>query len=66
MKGGRFSVAFERLLGEERAAADSDRNGALSVDELYRGLKRIVSTETRGRQTPWLTRNEMLGDFDIF
>jgi uncharacterized caspase-like protein len=64
--GGRFSVAFARILTSERAAFDGNGDGAISVSELYRGLKSIVQRESLGRQTPWLSRNEMLGDFDLF
>lgn len=64
--GGRFSVAFERSLNERRSASDLDGNGALSVLELYRAVKQSVSAETGGRQVPWIARNKIYGDFDIF
>ena len=31
-----------------------------------RGLKSQVVRDSQGRQTPWLSRNLMVGDFDIF
>lgn len=64
--GGRFSVAIDEILSERRAASDLDGNAALSVLELYRAVKEKVSAETRGRQIPWIARNKLLGDFDIF
>jgi len=64
--GGRFSVAIDTVLTKRRTAFDLDNNGAISVAELYRGLKSEVVRETAGRQTPWLSRNLMVGDFDIF
>lgn len=64
--GGRFSVAFERSLNKRRSASDLDGNGALSVLELYRAVKESVSAETNGRQIPWIARNKIYGDFDIF
>lgn len=64
--GGRFSVAFSRILSAERRQHDANRNGFLSVRELYKGLKGKVAGESRGRQTPWLSRNLMVGDFDLF
>jgi tetratricopeptide (TPR) repeat protein len=64
--GGRFSVAFERLLTTDRARVDSDGNGNLSLRELYSALKSTVVAETGGRQTPWLARNQIFGDFDVF
>lgn len=64
--GGLFSVAFERALGPGRSAADLDGNGRISLAELYRTVKATVVAETAGRQTPWLSRNQVFGDFDLF
>jgi hypothetical protein len=64
--GGLFSAAFDRVLTSERAASDLDGNGAISINELYRGLKSSVVRASEGRQTPWLSRNRMVGDFDLF
>jgi tetratricopeptide (TPR) repeat protein len=64
--GGRFSVTIDNILSKRRSAFDLDANGAISVAELYRGLKSEVVRDTAGRQTPWLSRNLMVGDFDIF
>ena len=64
--GGRFSVALARIIKSERKTYDTDADGALSLSELYRGVKSIVVRESGGRQTPWLTRNLMFGDFDLF
>lgn len=50
--GGRFSVAIDTVLTKRRTAFDLDNNGAISVAELYRGLKSEVVRETAGRQTP--------------
>ncbi len=64
--GGLFSSAFERTLTTDRIANDVDRNGAISISELYRGLKSSVVRASEGRQTPWLSRNRIVGDFDLF
>jgi hypothetical protein len=64
--GGHFSLAFARIIGKERAAFDLDKNGAIDLDELYQGLKQSVAKSTNGRQTPWLSRNEMTGNFPLF
>jgi uncharacterized caspase-like protein len=64
--GGRFSVTIDNILTKRRSAFDLDGNGAISVAELYRGLKAQVVRDSGGRQTPWLSRNLMVGDFDIF
>lgn len=64
--GGLFSVAFERALGADRSATDVDGNGRISLGELYRTVKATVAKETAGSQTPWLARNQVFGDFDLF
>jgi hypothetical protein len=64
--GGRFSVAFGRVVGGDRASFDADGNGRISLRELYGGVKSIVARQTGGRQVPWLARNQIFGDFDIF
>jgi hypothetical protein len=64
--GGHFSLAFARIIGKERAAFDLDKNGTIDLDELYQGVKESVSKSTNGRQTPWLSRNELTGSFPLF
>lgn len=64
--GGRFSVAVEKILSTERDKFDLNANGAISVSELYRGIKAMVVKDSEGRQTPWLSRNLMIGDFELF
>lgn len=64
--GGRFSVAFQHALTDQRRQTDSDGNGRISVNELYSALKSRVAGQTNGRQIPWLSRNEIFGDFDLF
>ncbi|MEP9388415.1 caspase family protein [Mesorhizobium sp. KR9-304] len=64
--GGLFSVAFERALDVDRSVTDVDGNGRISLVELYRTVKATVATETAGSQTPWLARNQVFGDFDLF
>jgi uncharacterized caspase-like protein len=64
--GGRFSVAFARAIGTGRAATDIDGNGRISLGELYGTVKSAVVAETNGAQTPWLARNQIFGDFDLF
>jgi uncharacterized caspase-like protein len=65
-KGGRFSVAFEAVITRERQSHDLDGNGAISIHELYRGLKAKVVQGSGGKQTPWLSRNLLVGDFNLF
>jgi len=65
-RGGRFSVAFESILTTSRNTYDTDGNGAISISELFRGLKSKVARESAGQQTPWLSRNRLVGDIDLF
>ena len=65
--GGEFSVAFsDAISGAKRKAADTNGDGAVTVSELYRAVKSGVVGRTRGKQTPWLSRNLMVGDFALF
>jgi hypothetical protein len=65
-QGGRFSVAIANVLARDRAIHDNDRNGAISIAELFKGVKSQVAAASAGRQTPWLSRNLIVGDFDAF
>jgi uncharacterized caspase-like protein len=51
-KGGRFSIALDRILTRDRKAYDLDKSGGISLSELYRGLKSEVVKGSNGRQTP--------------
>lgn len=64
--GGRFSVAIADALSTGRSLADSDGNGAVSLLELYRAVKASVAGGSAGRQIPWIARNQIYGDFDVF
>lgn len=64
--GGRFSVAIDEALAKGRAKADTDGNGAVSLLELYRTVKASVAGGSDGRQIPWIARNQIYGDFDVF
>ncbi|WP_192937627.1 tetratricopeptide repeat protein [Sinorhizobium meliloti] len=66
LRGGRFSTAIESTLGKNRTLADSDQNGRISLRELYRAVKASVASGSDGRQTPWIARNQVFGDFDLF
>lgn len=64
--GGVFSNALIKALGEDRATADANANGALEISELYGYLRQAVTADTDGEQTPWFARNKMVGDFAVF
>jgi hypothetical protein len=64
--GGVFTYALISALRTKRADYDLDRDGSLEISELYRALRTIVSRETNGGQSPWLVREDLLGDFVVF
>lgn len=64
--GGVFTDAILDVLARDRSSHDRNENGAIEVSELYSGVKRRVMQATEGRQTPWLARNQMVGDFALF
>lgn len=62
--GGVFTTSLVRALGDR--STDLNRNGMIEASELYIAMKRAVVAKTAGRQTPWFSRNEMVGDFAPF
>lgn len=64
--GGFFTAAVSNVIAGDRTDYDLNQNGVIEVSELYRGVKRLVTKQTAGRQTPWLARNQMVGDFTLF
>jgi hypothetical protein len=54
------------VIARKRGSFDTNGNGVIEVSELYAGVKRQVVRQTEGRQTPWLARNQMVGDFAFF
>jgi hypothetical protein len=64
--GGVFTYALFQILSRDREKFDKDADGTISVSELYRGLREIVTRETDGAQTPWLARQDLIGDFPLF
>ena len=63
-QGGVFTYALTKvLLNADR------RDGALQpldVSALYQGLREVLAKETNGQQTPWLARQDLIGDFALF
>lgn len=64
--GGYFTAAVADVIAGNRGEYDLNQNGVIEVSELYVGVKRQVTGQTAGRQTPWLARNQMVGDFALF
>jgi hypothetical protein len=60
-QGGVFTYALSKILSEGLSPS-----GAIDVSDLYRQLRKIVARETDGQQTPWLARQDLIGDFAIF
>jgi hypothetical protein len=51
---------LEALAG---GAPDRDRSGAVEVGELIDFVTERVRAASNGKQTPWVARREMFGDF---
>jgi uncharacterized caspase-like protein len=64
--GGVFTSVLKRLLATDRAKTDVNGNGAIELSELYGALKRQVVAITKGEQTPWIARNQTLGEVPLF
>ena len=56
------SALLEGLAGE---ATDRDRSGAIEVGELIDYVTERVRSASNGKQTPWVARRELFGDFVI-
>jgi len=64
--GGAFTHALVEVLQRNWRSADLNANGVIEVSELYRALRSMVASETQGNQTPWLARQDLIGDFALF
>ncbi|HEY2106357.1 MAG TPA: caspase family protein [Candidatus Binataceae bacterium] len=62
--GGAFTTAIVNALSEPKT--DLNHNGVIEASELYAAVKRAVVEATKGHQTPWFARNDMIGDFVPF
>lgn len=56
------SALLEALSGE---APDRDRSGAVEVGELVDYVTERVRAASNGKQTPWVARREMFGEFMV-
>jgi uncharacterized caspase-like protein len=64
--GGVFATAVIRAIGANRETADTNGNGAIELAELYGLVKRDVVNATNHKQTPWIARNNMVGETPLF
>ncbi|BBO84858.1 hypothetical protein DSCO28_54240 [Desulfosarcina ovata subsp. sediminis] len=62
---GIFTYALVKGLNGNEEGIDKDFNGFIEFSELIDYVKNYVTVETKGLQTPWLSRKEMFGDFPI-
>jgi WD40 repeat protein len=62
---GVFTHALVEALGAKSRIADSNRNRYVEFMEMVSYVTRRVNAITGGRQTPWLSRKEMLGDLPL-
>jgi hypothetical protein len=60
---GFFTGALLATLADP--ASDHDRDGEVESSELIDEVTRRVTDATRGMQTPWVARREMVGDFAV-
>lgn len=64
--GGVFTHAVTQILMDDRAVIDSDKNGVIDLSEFYSNLRKRVEIFSGGQQTPWFTRNRMIGETGFF
>jgi caspase domain-containing protein len=63
--GGIFTAALVQALGN-RSKVDSNHDGVIEAAELYASTKEMVVKMSKGKQTPWLARNDMVGEVPLF
>ena len=62
---GIFTYALAQGLGPKSKEADINGNGVVEFMELVDYVSSFVDKETKGEQTPWLSRKELFGDLPI-
>jgi WD40 repeat protein len=62
---GIFTYALTQGLGEKSKEVDINGNNFVEFMELVEYVSDYVNKETKGEQTPWLSRKELFGDFPI-
>ncbi|MGJ8617157.1 MAG: caspase family protein, partial [Sulfitobacter sp.] len=64
--GGYFTDAIQDVLLNSRGIFDENSNGVLEAVEFYRGVKTRVVEKRGAEQTPWLSRNQLVGEYGLF
>ena len=62
---GIFTYALVQGLGSNVIQVDSNRNKVVEFMELVNYVANYVDKETKGEQTPWLSRKELFGDLPL-
>jgi hypothetical protein len=62
---GLFTYAITQALGPKAKEADTSGNGFVEFSELVSYVSKYVDKETKGDQTPWLSRKELFGDLPV-
>jgi WD40 repeat protein len=62
---GIFTYALIQGLGPNAKEADTNSNGYVEFMELVDYVSEYVHKETKGEQTPWLSRKELFGDLPV-
>ncbi len=62
---GVFNYVIIQALTEDRQSTDTNQNGIIELSELYQSVKLNVHKLTQGKQTPWLSRNEIIGEMPL-
>jgi len=62
---GIFTYALTQSLGPRAKEADTNSDGFVEFMELVDYVSQYVHKETKGEQTPWLSRKELFGDLPV-
>jgi WD40 repeat protein len=62
---GIFTYAVTQSLGPKAREADTNSDGFVEFMELVDYVSTYVDKETKGEQTPWLSRKELFGDLPV-
>jgi hypothetical protein len=62
---GVFNYMITQALTTNRSTTDVNNNGIIELEELYRSVKYNVRKRTNGEQTPWISRNEIIGEMPL-
>jgi WD40 repeat protein len=62
---GIFTYALTQSLGPRARETDTNRDGFVEFMELVDYVSQYVHRETKGEQTPWLSRKELFGDLPV-